>query len=68
MLHSTLTPVGRIALAELRAKLDAPALAFDWSGLYTRRIWSGRARSFKSLVAGGLPVSEAAGLSGLLVD
>ena len=67
MLHTTLTPVGKIALAELRSKLDAPGLSFDWSGLYAADL-VGRARSFKSLVAGGLPVSEAAGLSGLLVD
>ena len=67
MLHTTLTPVGRVCLAELRDKLDAPGLAFDWSGLFAADL-VGRARSFKSLVAGGMPVSEAAGLSGLLVD
>ena len=67
MLHTTLTPVGRIALTELRAKLDTPALAFDWSGLYAADL-VGRARAFQSLVKGGLPVGEAAGLSGLLVD
>ena len=67
MLHSALVPVGRIALTELREKLDAPALAFDWSRLHATDL-SGRARAFQSLVKGGLPVNEAAGLSGLLVD
>ena len=67
MLHSTLVPVGRIVLTELRAKLDTPALAFDWSRLHASDL-SARARAFQSLVKGGLPVGEAAGLSGLLVD
>ena len=67
MLHGTLVPVGRIVLTELREKLDTPALAFDWSRLHATDL-SGRARAFQSLVKGGLPVGEAAGLSGLLVD
>ena len=67
MLHTTLTPVGKIALTELRAKLDTPVLSFDWSGLYAADL-VGRARAFQSLVKGGLAVGEAAGLSGLLVD
>ena len=67
MLHQTLLPIGRIVLEELRVKLDAPGLKFDWAPLRASDI-QGRARSFQSLVKGGMPVSEAAGLSGLLVD
>ena len=59
--------MGKIALTELRAKLDTPVLSFDWSGLYAADL-VGRARAFQSLVKGGLAVGEAAGLSGLLVD
>ena len=67
MLHTTLTPLGRIALDELRFKLDRPDLTFDWNPLFAADL-TGRARAFQSLVGGGMPVDQAAGLSGLLIE
>ena len=60
--------VGRIALDELRDSLDAPGLDFDWTPLRSSDELTGRARSFKSLVEGGMAVTEAAALSGILVN
>ena len=65
-LHSVLIPLGRIAAAELTAKLGTD-VQFDWTALGAGDI-SGRARAFQSLVKSGLPLSEAASLSGLLVS
>ena len=65
LLHSTISPLGRLVETELRGKLDAPALSFSWSELRASDI-SGRARAFGSMVTAGMPVDKAAALSGLL--
>ena len=64
MLHSTIQPLGRLVSGELSAKLDAEiSLSFDT--LFAADL-SGRARAFQSMVKGGMDVSKAAGLAGLM--
>ena len=60
-------PLGKLVQAELRNKLDAPDLALGWSELRASD-FQARARSFKSMVDGGMDVTKAAALSGLLLD
>ena len=66
-LHTTLEPLGRMIAAEVRRKMDAPAFAFDFRGLMASDL-AGRARAFQSLVGGGMDVTEALALTGLLAD
>ena len=57
-------PLGRIVADELSAKPEAPiTLSFD--ALFAADL-SGRDRAFQSLVGGGMDVSKAAGLAGLM--
>ena len=65
-LHATVTPLLDSMAAEAAHKLNAPGLAFNTDGLFAADI-QGRARAFQSLVGGGMDVSKAAALSGLLV-
>ena len=64
-LHATIAPLGRIAAAELTAKLETDVI-FDWTELKAGDI-SASARAFRTMVEAGLPLSEAAALSGLMV-
>ena len=66
-LHSTISPVARMISGELAQKLDTPGLAFDFSALFASDL-SGRARAFQSMVGGGMEISAAAALAGLMVD
>ncbi len=66
-LHSTISPVARVVASELAVKLDTPGLAFDFSNLFASDL-AGRARAFQSLVGGGMDISKAAALAGLMVD
>ena len=66
-LHSSISPVSRIVADELAVKLDTPGLAFDFKNLFASDL-SGRARSFQSMVGGGMEVERAAALAGLMVD
>ena len=64
LLHSTVGPLGRIVEEELTAKFETNiALSFD--SLFAADL-SGRARAFQSLVGGGMDVSKAAALAGLM--
>ena len=65
-LHSVIAPLGRLASAELAAKLGS-AVVLDWSELRAGDI-SASARAFRTMVEAGLPLSEAAALSGLMVS
>ena len=65
LLFGTIAPLGGIVEAELRDKLDAPELTLSWTELRASDI-SGRARAFQSLVNGGMDVTQAATLSGVL--
>ena len=66
-LHSTLSPVARVVADEMAVKLDTPGLAFDSKNLFASDL-SGRARAFQSMVGGGMDVTKAASLAGLMVD
>ena len=64
-LHSTLQPLADVIRSEARAKLAAD-VSFDFAGLYASDV-QGRARAFQSMVGGGMDISQAAALSGLLI-
>ena len=65
-LFSTIGPLGRIILTELRAKLDTD-LDVGWDELRASDV-QGRARAFQSLVGGGMEMQAAITASGLLVS
>ena len=64
-LFGTIEPLGKKVLAELRFKLDAPELMFDWTPLAAADIAS-RARAFRGL-AETLPAEVAAKNSGIML-
>ena len=59
LLHSTITPLGRILQSELRAKVGA-GIALSFDSLFAADL-SGRARAFQSMVGGGMSVERADG-------
>ena len=63
-LHASVAPVARLIEAELSAKLET-AVSFNFDQLFAADI-QGRARAFQSLVGGGMDVSEALAVTGLL--
>ena len=65
-LHGTIDPLGKLVAEELSRKFEFP-VTLDFSELQASDI-SGRARAFQSMVGGGMDVSKAAALSGLMVD
>ena len=64
MLHSTVMPLAKIVAQELSDKFET-SISLSFDGLFAADL-SGRARAFQSLVGGGLDVSKAAALSGLM--
>ena len=63
-LHATIMPLAKIVSEELSAKFETPiSLSFD--ALFASDL-SGRARAFQSLVNGGMDVTKAAALAGLM--
>ena len=63
-MHATIAPLGRIVGEELTRKFETDvSLSFD--SLFAADL-AGRARAFQSLVGGGMDVSKAAALAGLL--
>ena len=62
-LFGVLSPLGRLVQAELQEKLE-DTVEIDWQELRASDL-SGRARSFQSMVGGGMEVERAAGLAGL---
>ncbi len=67
LLHSTLSPLGKMIEIELREKLDSPSLSLGWQALMASDI-SGRARAFGSLVNGGMEIDRALAVTGLLAQ
>ena len=63
-LASTITPVSKIAVEELSAKLAVPTLKLDFSELRAADI-AGRARAYGVLINAGMPAAEAAEATGL---
>ena len=64
-LHTGVAPNARVIEAEARDKLMAD-VSLDFTGLHAADI-QGRARSFKSLVDGGMALADAAAASGILI-
>ena len=65
-LHATIDPLGKLVSEELTEKFEFPvSLSFDT--LMVSDI-SGRARAFQSMVGGGMDVTKAAALSGLMTE
>ena len=65
LLHGSVAPVARQVERELREKLDSPDLTLNFHALFASDL-SGRARAFQSMVGGGMDVSKAAALAGLM--
>lgn len=63
-LFGTIAPLGAIIQAELRAKLSS-TITISFDELRASDL-TGRARAFQSLVGGGMDITQAATLSGLL--
>ena len=63
----TVAPMAATVAAECRAKLDAPALAFDFDDLRASDV-DARARAFRSMVQGGMAIDEAAAKAGLMAS
>ena len=63
-LFGTVAPLGKLVADELSRKLGAP-ISLTWADLRASDL-AGRARAFQSLVNGGMDVSRAAGLAGLM--
>ena len=66
LLHNTIAPLGRIVAAELTTKLEVD-ITLDWTELRAGDV-AGRARAFQSMVNGGMDLSEAAALAGLMME
>ena len=63
-LFGTVAPLGKLVAAELSLKLGA-SITLKWDELRASDL-AGRARAFQSLVGGGMALSRAAALAGLL--
>ena len=63
----SVAPLARIIGHELSNKLDLPDLKFDFSSLYASDI-SGRAAATRRLVEAGMPIAEAASITGLVAS
>ncbi len=63
-LHAVIAPLGRIVETELVTKLESE-IRLNFDNLMASDI-QGRGRAFQSMVAGGMDVTKAAGLSGLM--
>ena len=64
-LHSTIHPLAMIVQEELREKLDSPQLTLNFQKLFAADL-SARARAFQSMVGGGMDITKAAGISGIM--
>ena len=65
-LFGVMAPLGKLVEAEIRAKLDAE-LSIGWQELRASDL-SGRARAFQSMVGGGMNVTDAVSIAGLMVE
>ena len=63
-LHATVDPLGRLVAEELSRKFEFP-VSLNFDSLMASDI-SGRARAFQSMVVGGMDITKAAALSGLM--
>ena len=64
MMHTTLIPLGKILSTELTLKMEG-TVNLSWDSIGAADL-SSRARAFQSLVNGGMDVTKAASLAGLM--
>lgn len=64
-LHTTIQPLAVLIQTELREKID-PSITLDFEALMAADI-QGRARAFQSLMGGGMEITKAAAVSGILM-
>ena len=64
-LFGVIAPIGRMVEAELTAKLE-DSVSLSWVEMRAADLM-GRARSFKSMVDGGMPLEQAVAVSGLML-
>ena len=65
-LFGVLSPLGRLVESELRTKLD-DEVSLSWQELRASDL-SGRARAMQSMVNGGMSVTDAVAIAGLMVE
>ena len=65
-LHATIDPLGKLVAEELSEKFEFP-VSLSFENLMASDI-VGRARAFQSMVGGGIDVTKAAALSGLMIE
>ena len=65
-LFGVLSPLGRLVEAELKDKLD-DEVSLSWQELRASDL-SGRAQAFQSMVGGGMDISKAIAVAGLMVE
>ena len=65
-LFGVLSPLGRLAESELKDKLD-DEVSLSWQELRASDL-SGRARAMLSMVNGGMSVTDAVSVAGLMVE
>ena len=65
-LFGVLSPLGRLVEAELKDKLD-DEISLSWQELRASDL-SGRARAMLSMVNGGMAVTDAVSVAGLMVE
>lgn len=65
-LFGVITPYARLIEDEIRLKLDAPEIMFDFTELRASDLQA-RARSFKALVESGMELAKATAVSGLMI-
>ncbi len=65
-LFGVLSPLGKLVQAELQGKLD-DSVTLSWQELRASDL-SGRARAFQSMVGGGMAVTDAVSVAGLMVE
>ena len=65
-LFGVLSPLGRLVESELQEKLE-DTVTLSWQELRASDL-SGRARAFQSMVGGGMEVSAAVAVAGLMVE
>ena len=65
-LFAVLSPLGKLVESELKSKLD-DEIALSWGELKASDL-SGRSRAFQSMVNGGMSVTDAMSVAGLMVE
>ena len=65
-LFSVLSPIGKMVESELRDKLD-DEVSLSWQELRASDL-SGRARAMQSMVNGGMSVTDAVAIAGLMIE